>query len=151
MKALQITFTIPPGTLWWPQFIESVANDPAYAPLVASYNDLQNYFDPTVDNGVTTKKRIIVYPENLNMRSVQWRMSDLPEGYDAEQAYVFYRKKMREFILSHNDAPYTESAEESFDGISRTIPRNLALSFFLDFNEVHGFELTGMELVDVDF
>ena len=65
--------------------------------------------------------------------------------------FFHYKIKVREYIIANNDAPYTESAEESFDGIPRSVPKNLALTFFTNYNEANGYNIFSMEMVDVDF
>lgn len=151
MQGLQLTYTITPGTLWWQEFIDSVSTDPAYADLVSSYNTFLAYVDPSPSNNSTLKRRVIIDPNTPLTRKIQWSMTDLPAGATADQAFVHYKVKIREYIIANSDAPYTESAEESFDGIPRTVPKNLALSFFTNFNEANGYELSGMEIVELDF
>jgi hypothetical protein len=90
-------------------------------------------------------------PNDPLTRKVQWSMSELPEGSTADQAFIHWKTKTREYVIANNDAPYTESAEESFDGIPRTVPRNLALTFFANYNEANGYNISSMEMVDVDF
>jgi hypothetical protein len=151
MQGLQLTYNIPEGTLWWQEFIDSVATDPAYADLVSSYNTFLSYVDPSPSNDSPLKRRVIIDPNTPLTRKVQWSMSDLPAGSTAEQAHIHYKIKVREYIIANNDAPYTESAEESFDGIPRSVPKNLALTFFTNYNEANGYNIFSMEMVDVDF
>ncbi len=150
MKALQLTLTRPPEKMWWLPFIESVANDPAYAELIASHNTFLAYVDPSPSNNSPLRRRVLSDPDNPLIRKIQWIMPDLPENSTPEEAYIHYRLKARDFILAHNDAPYTETAEESYDGIPRVIPKNLALSFFNNYMAINGFEIINKEIVDID-
>jgi len=150
MKALEMTLTIPPGTLWWQEFIASVTNDPAYADLITSHNTYLAYIDPSPSNNSPLKRRIVIDPENPLTQKHQFIMSDLPEGYSVEQAYIHFRRKMRDFTLAHNDAPYTETAEESFDGISRIIPKNLAVSVCNNYRSINGYQIVDTQIVDVE-
>ena len=150
MKALQLTLTKPPEKMWWLEFIASVTNDPVYADLIASHNTYLAYVDPSPSNDSPLKRRIVIDPATPNTRKIQWLMPDLPIEYNAEQAYIHYRKKIRDFVTSHNDAPYTETAEESFDGIPRQIPKNLALSFYNNYTSLNGYEIVNKEVVDIE-
>jgi hypothetical protein len=153
-RGIAILYRKPAEAQWWNEFIDSVADQPEYAPLVAS----RASFEAAVDNApgqgpLNMRRRYIDNPSgnNPNEKLVEWVLYDMPETVTTdEDAANFWRSKIRELNTHINDAPITETAEESFDGVARVHPRHLYMSWGRYFNQTHGYEVVSMRLVEIN-
>jgi hypothetical protein len=149
-RGLEITYTKPSTDVqWWPDYLEAQGSD--FDAIRASH---QRVIDIVKPEGTSIIKRRVLPldPSKPLERKVQWSLSELPANITVDQAILYQRKLLKTLVFDViNDAPYTEPAEFSFDGIPRTHPRCLYGEWRRGYDETNGIVPVTHEIKELDF
>lgn len=147
---LEITYTRPSADVpFWTDYL-AAQTDPSFDLLKTSYQNVLAVVDPAGSSDL--KRRIVDDPATPLVRKLQWSLPTMPAGTPLDQAIIFHRKKIREVIHEGvNDASFTVSGDDSFDGTPRTYARNAVWQWKSSYDEQNGIDLTNVELKELDF
>lgn len=146
---IEIVHTRPSTDVAWADDFLNSQTSADFDPIKAS---AVKYFEAYSETGTTgIKRRHIKSDDNPLVMLVQYSFDGIPAD-DIDAAYIALRKKQKEVLVNHiNDAPYTETADQSFDGVARVYPANLFHEWTKKYYLEQGLDLSQVRYVEVDF
>lgn len=145
---IELVHTRPSTDVAWADDFLNAQTSADFAPIKESAVRFFDAYSETGTSGI--KRQHIKSDDNPLVMLVRYSFDGMPDDIDA--AYIALRKKQKEVLVNLiNDAPYTEAAEQSFDGVARVYPANLYHEWTKRYYLENGIELGQAKFVEVDF